>query len=130
MSARVGMPAREEQVKAIARLVSSGWLQLVMGERSHEDAAVSAERVSAELLVSVNDVRVEPGGVVRLGPIEGRVERSGVVRWFRLLTPERLSVLDGDVGVRDGDLNLDRIDLLAGDKVTIAELRLTAAETR
>ena len=129
MSARVGISARNEQIKAIARLVSSGWVQLATGQRptgDDADAPIPSERVVAEMTLLIDTVTVGVDGVVTCGPVEGRAVRPGVVTWFRLLTPERLTVLDGDVGIGAGDLRLNRVDLLAGDYVTITELTLTA----
>lgn len=132
MSVRLSTLARTEQAAAVSRLSAGGLLVLASGQRpSDPETPVGAAHRVAVLVVETSSIFVENGRAT-IGPIKGIAGLRGKVAWFQLQTSQGAPVLDGGVGVEnDGsaephDLALSRVDLLAGDPITIHELHLTA----
>lgn len=109
----------EAHVRAFVGLMDGGDVLLCAGPRP-ADPSAPAKAVVAAIPVKAGDFAVS-GSSARLGSVEGRVRQDGRVAWFRFAAPDRTGLLDGDVSVagQEGDMRLTRLDLMAGDRVTI-----------
>lgn len=116
----VGSRTKEAQLEAVAALLANGTLRLYAGQRpATPDAAAASHLMLAELRIASEHVEISDDGCCHAGPIKGLVTGAGRATWLRVLSSKGRSVLDGDVGVANGDLHLTRVDFLPGDTVTI-----------
>jgi len=134
MSLHIATIAKDEQIKAVVRLIASGFLCLYQGARPRDpDTVVQDARRIAQLPIGIDACAVHPDGRAIIGPVTALADRPGIVTWFRVTSAQGVPVLDGGVGVQGRDegkdavdLLLTRVDLLAGDLAVVHELILFA----
>jgi len=135
---RVGSRYLSAQREAFMTAARGGMIHLVAGDRpaNSDDQPAIGKTVVAFQIDGTTFTFDGPDAVVAMN-IQETARAEGKITHFVVTTADREPLVDGDVGVKrdtrviqDGDLYLNRLDLLPGDRVTLDELRIRFARTK
>ncbi len=107
--------------------MSGGLLRLYTAPRPSPGEALAEQVLLAEVRLAKPCAMSLDGGVLTFAPLPRTLcKRTGKAAWARLLDGDERMVMDLDVGLQgsDAELQLDRLELLAGGAIemTLAEL--------
>ena len=114
------------EADAIGDRLDNGYIRLYEGTPPDSaDAPLTGQRMIAELRFGPDAFPPAVGGLLRANPItsEPSARISGVVAWARLLTASGDVLTDGSVGVFQGNVIIDSLNIVAN--AVVACLALT-----
>ena len=113
--------ARANQI-TVARdaAVTAGKIRIYNGVRPSKGGTVTT--LLAELTFSDPSAAAAAAGVLTTNAITGdpSANATGVATWFREVDGDGVFIMDGDVGLSGSDLNLNDINIVAGQPVNIS----------
>lgn len=118
--------ARANQI-TVARdaALTAGKIRIYDGTRPAKGGTVTT--LLAELTFSDPSAPSATSGVLTASAITGdtSANASGTATWFREVDGDGVFVLDGDVGLSGSDLNLNDVNIVAGQPVDITSYVIT-----
>lgn len=98
----------------------AGKIRIYSGVRPSKGGA--ATTLLAELTFSDPSAPTAVAGVLTANAIIGdaSADASGAATWFREVDSDNVFILDGDVGLSGADLNLNDVNIVAGQPVNIS----------
>lgn len=118
---------RDNQLDEIAALAgNAALLRIYNGSRPATGGA--ATTLLAELTCGSPFAGAASGGVLTANAVasDESADATGTATWFRIVASDGTThVMDGDVGVGTGDLQLDSVSIVAGGTVAVTSFVLT-----
>jgi len=129
MTIKLSTAARNAEMDAItAQLGSAALVRIYDGTRpANPGTAVVAQVKLAELTAGSPFAPAASGGVLTANAItQANALATGTASWFRATTSGGTAVVDGDVGVGSGDLQLNTTSIVSGGPVQVTACTITA----
>lgn len=116
---------------ARAATLDGGRLEIYTGTRPRSvEVSAPADALLATLILGTPAFQPAERGAILAKPIadENSAERAGRARWFRFVTSDGVSMIEGTVGLEDADLVIDNADIKLGNIVRVE--RFTHSEPK
>ena len=124
MARRLSAAAANAQADALARLLDGGLLRIYSGvQPSSPEAGTGAAALIYEFRLPTPCAAASVIGAISFNPAP--IERAlvgGTMGWFRLLGSDEIPMLDGAIGIEDGELQVPMLTVAQNVRLSVDQL--------